>query len=80
MPLSSDVDLIELAKLTEGATGADIRYICTEAALHAIKHGKLIVERKDFIYAIDKVLKRRLRPYVTEGQAFKSTNLMEYHL
>jgi len=80
MPLSSDVDLIELAKLTEGATGADIRFVCTEAALHAIKHGKSIVERKDFIYAIDKVLKRRFRPYVTEGQAFKSTNLMEYHL
>jgi proteasome regulatory subunit len=80
MPLSSDVDLIELAKLTEGATGADIRFVCTEAALHAIKHGKSIVERKDFIYAIDKVLKRRFRPYVTEGQAFKSANLMEYHL
>jgi hypothetical protein len=39
-----------------------------------------MVERKDFIYAIDKVLKRRFRPYVTEGQAFKSANLMEYHL
>jgi proteasome regulatory subunit len=29
MPLSGDVDISELAKLTEGATGADIKAICT---------------------------------------------------
>jgi len=80
MPLSSDVDISELAKLTEGATGADIKAICTEAALYAIKNGRYIIEKKDFIYAIDKVLKKRIRTYAMEGCISKSENQVRYHL
>jgi|UniRef100_A0A7J2U3V4 proteasome regulatory subunit len=80
MPLSSDVDLIELAKLTEGATGADIKVICTEAALYAIKNRRLQIEKKDFIYAIDKVLKKRFRPYAIEGYVLKNEDQIKYHL
>jgi len=80
MPLSGDVDISELAKLTEGATGADIKAICTEAALYAIKNGRYIIEKKDFIYAIDKVLKKRIRTYAMEGCISKSENQVRYHL
>lgn len=61
MPLSSDVDLGDIAKITEGATGAELKAICTEAALKALREGRDIVELKDFIYAIRKVLKERYR-------------------
>ncbi len=64
MPLDKDVDLMFLAKITEGATGADIKAICTEAGIRAIKQGRKIVTLEDFLYAIDKVLKSRYRPYV----------------
>lgn len=37
MPCSSDVDMKELARLTEGCTGADISSICREAAISAIE-------------------------------------------
>uniref|UniRef100_A0A7J3YU18 Proteasome-activating nucleotidase n=1 Tax=Ignisphaera aggregans TaxID=334771 RepID=A0A7J3YU18_9CREN len=80
MPLSGDVDISELAKLTEGATGADIKAICTEAALYAIKNGRYIIEKKDFIYAIDKVLKKRIRTYAMEGYVSRSENQVRYHL
>ncbi len=63
MPLDQDVDLVELAKKTEGATGADIKAICTEAGLRAIRSGRKIVKMEDFEYAIEKVLKNRFRPY-----------------
>ncbi|MEM4040426.1 MAG: proteasome-activating nucleotidase, partial [Ignisphaera sp.] len=62
MPLAHDVDLIEIAKLTEGATGAEIKAICTEAALRAIREGRDIVTSNDFTYSIAKILKERFRP------------------
>lgn len=65
MPLSSNVDLVELSRLTEGATGADIKTICTEAALRAIRMGREIVHREDFTEAIRKVMKERYRPYTS---------------
>lgn len=37
MPCSTDVNLNELAKLTEGYTGADIKLVCREAAVAALE-------------------------------------------
>ncbi|PLJ76832.1 MAG: AAA family ATPase, partial [Thermofilum sp. NZ13] len=37
MPLAEDVDLAELAKRTEGYTGADIAAVCREAAITALR-------------------------------------------
>ncbi|KAK9664452.1 hypothetical protein RND81_14G042900 [Saponaria officinalis] len=37
MPCSPDVNLTELARLTEGCTGADISLVCREAAISAIE-------------------------------------------
>ncbi len=58
------VDLWELARATEGATGADIKYICTEAGYNALRAARKYVTMEDFINAVEKVLKRRYRPYV----------------
>lgn len=56
MNLSEDVDLDELAKSTERATGADIKAICTEAGMFAIREGREQVTHADFDRAIAKVL------------------------
>jgi len=37
MPLSKDVDLVQLAEKTQGFGGADIAGICREAAMNAIR-------------------------------------------
>lgn len=63
MKLAEDVDLWELARLTEGATGADIKAIVTEAGYNALRAGRQNVTREDFLKAIEKVLKKRFRPY-----------------
>jgi len=37
MPLAKDVDLMELARLTKGYSGADLESACREAALYALR-------------------------------------------
>ena len=49
----------ELAAKTEGATGADIKSICTEAGMFAIRDNRRRVMKKDFMAAIKKVLEEK---------------------
>eukprot|EP00741_Cyanophora_paradoxa_P022496 tig00021464_g21722.t1 len=46
-----------LARLCPNATGADIRSVCTEAGMFAIRARKKTVSEKDFLEAINKVIK-----------------------
>lgn len=51
---SVDVDL--LARQTPGFSGADIANVCNEAALIAARHNKEVVQRQDFIDAVDRII------------------------
>jgi transitional endoplasmic reticulum ATPase len=57
MPLAKDVSLEELAKQTEGYTGAEIEGICREAGLNAIRHNRDVVTMEDFEEGIKKIKK-----------------------
>jgi len=57
--LCEDVDLWELAKITEGASGAEIKAIVTEAGFFAIRENRKAICMEDFLRAVDKVLKKR---------------------
>lgn len=70
MNLSDEVSLRELAKLTDGATGADIRQICIEAGMFAIKEGRDYVSNRDFLLGIGKVLRKELGAKTQEGMYF----------
>ena len=56
MNLSEEVDYDELSELTEGASGAEIAAICTEAGMYAIRDERTAVSRADLDQAIEKVL------------------------
>ncbi|CAF0730622.1 unnamed protein product [Adineta ricciae] len=45
-----------LAQLTPGMSGADLANICNEAALHAAREGKKVIERDDFEMAVERVI------------------------
>jgi len=60
-PLAEDVDLTEIARLTEGFSGADLKNLVVEAAYSAIRRGSRVVARVDFEEAIARV-RGRLRP------------------
>lgn len=46
-----------LARLCPNATGADIRSVCTEAGMFAIRGRRKFIAEKDLLEAIDKVIK-----------------------
>jgi cell division protease FtsH len=50
------VDVDFLAKQTPGFSGADIANVCNEAALIGARRGKKIVDRQDFMDAIDRII------------------------
>ncbi|TAL60249.1 MAG: ATP-dependent zinc metalloprotease FtsH [Bacteroidetes bacterium] len=54
--IGNDVDTEFLARQTPGFSGADIANICNEAALIAARKDKKIVERQDFLDAVDRVI------------------------
>ncbi len=49
-----DVDF--LAKQTPGFSGADIANMCNEAALVAARKGKKVIEKQDFLDAVDRIV------------------------
>jgi len=50
------VDLKVIAELTEGASGADLKAIATEAGMFAIRDRRDYVTQDDFLKAVEKVL------------------------
>lgn len=58
MNVSDDVDPRQLSLLAQGATGAAIKAICTEAGLFAIRGRRDQITKEDFAKAIKKILKK----------------------
>jgi len=53
-----DVSLEEIARKTDGASGAMLKVICTEAGMFAIREGKDFVTQKEFEKAINKIFRK----------------------
>lgn len=59
MKLSSDVDLEEFVMSKDDLSGADIKAVCTEAGLLALRERRMKVVAEDFRKAKEKVLYRK---------------------
>ncbi|MFX0038925.1 MAG: proteasome-activating nucleotidase [Promethearchaeota archaeon] len=55
--IQNDVELKMLVNMTSEATGADIKAICTEAGMFAIRRDADIITKEDFLNAIKKIMK-----------------------
>jgi proteasome regulatory subunit len=55
MTLDDEVNLREIAFLTDGKNGADLRAICMEAGMFAIRQDHDSITRTDFLNAIEKI-------------------------
>ncbi len=76
-PLSSDVDLLVLAKSTPGFVGADLENLVNEAAIVAARKNKKSISMRDFEEAVERVVlgpERRSR-IITEEEK----RLIAYH-
>lgn len=59
MSLSDDVDLEEFVMAKDDLSGADIKAVCTEAGLLALRERRMRVNKADFTAAREKVLYRK---------------------
>lgn len=56
LKLDREIDIDFLAKQTPGFSGADIANLCNEAALIAARKQKHVVEKQDFLDAVDRIV------------------------
>ena len=70
MNLDANVNVEEIAAKSEGSTGADIKAICTEAGMFAIRENRDIVTMPDFEKAITKVLDEGTEKALESGPMF----------
>ncbi|NLI62946.1 MAG: proteasome-activating nucleotidase [Methanosarcinaceae archaeon] len=54
-----NINLNEIAKQTEGASGADLKAIATEAGMFAIRSNRNYVLKEDFNAAVEKIMKKK---------------------
>jgi proteasome regulatory subunit len=55
MNVADDVDFEELAEMADDASGADIKAICTEAGMFAIRDDRTEIRMEDFEEAWKKI-------------------------
>jgi proteasome regulatory subunit len=70
MNLDETVNTDELAAKSDGATGADIKAIATEAGMFAIRENRDVVFMGDFEKAINKVLDEGVQKAMESGPMF----------
>ena len=76
MSLSDDVDLEELVMTKDDLSGADIKAVCTEAGLLALRERRMRVTKADFTEAREKV-----RVHVTRDDfGFRSTDVCVFFI
>ncbi|MBQ2635453.1 MAG: proteasome-activating nucleotidase [Methanobrevibacter sp.] len=56
MKLAENIDFDKISEITEGLSGADLKAVCTEAGMFAIRSERKEVISKDFLDAIDKIM------------------------
>jgi proteasome regulatory subunit len=55
LTIDEDVNLCEIAKQTNGKNGADLRAICMEAGMFAIRKDRPAIMQEDLLAAINKI-------------------------
>ena len=58
MKIDENIDFEKISEITEGLSGADLKAVCTEAGMFAIRSERKKVIAKDFMDAIDKLMEQ----------------------
>ncbi|KAJ1915045.1 26S proteasome regulatory subunit 8 [Mycoemilia scoparia] len=58
MNLTRGINLRKIASRTSGASGAEVKGICTEAGMYALRERRVHVTQEDFELAVTKVMKK----------------------
>ncbi|GAM29492.1 hypothetical protein SAMD00019534_126680, partial [Acytostelium subglobosum LB1] len=58
MNLSRGINLKKIAEKLNGASGAELKAVCTEAGMYALRERRIHVSQEDFEMAVSKVMKK----------------------
>lgn len=61
MSVERDIRWELISRLCPNSTGAELRSVCTEAGMFAIRERRKVATEKDFLKAVDKVIKGNLK-------------------
>ena len=61
MNLTRGINLTKIAEKMNGCSGAELKGVCTEAGMFAIRARRKVATEKDFLAAVDKVIKGNLK-------------------
>lgn len=73
MSLSPDVDLEEFIMTKDDLSGADIKAVCTEAGLLALRERRMRVTKQDFTTAREKVSHSVISIFLLAKAVFEGT-------
>ena len=68
MAITKGINYKKIASETEGLSGADLRALCVEAGMNAIKNKNVKISYKHFNEALDKVKNRLNEAEISEPE------------
>nr|KAJ3417893.1 26S protease regulatory subunit 8 [Polyrhizophydium stewartii] len=71
MNLTRGIDLRKIAEQMTGASGAEVKGVCTEAGMYALRERRVHVTQEDFEMAVTKVLKKDSEQNMSIKKLFK---------
>ncbi len=76
MPLAKNISLKQIAKATEGFTGADLENLVREAGMNAIRNGEKQVKKEHFEHAFKRIVPATKQEDLDHLDKFKSATSM----
>lgn len=71
MNLTRSIDLASIATKLTGASGAEVKAVCTEAGMFALRERRIHVGQEDFELAVGKVMKKDADSNMSIRKLFK---------
>ena len=71
MNLTRGINLRKIAEKMNGCSGADVKGVCTEAGMYALRERRIHVTQEDFELAVGKVMNRNQETAISEAKLFK---------
>ncbi|KAL6931190.1 probable 26S protease regulatory subunit 8 homolog [Hanseniaspora guilliermondii] len=71
MNLTRGIDLVKVAEKMNGCSGADVKGVCTEAGMFALRERRVHVTQEDFELAVAKVMNKNDETSIAQAKLYK---------
>ena len=78
MNLTRTIDLLKISRQMQGASGAEIKGVCTEAGMYALRERRLHITQEDFEMAVSKVMNKDSNISMSLKQIWKWIDTLDF--